>query len=376
MILTITLIYVGLIWLIFFKLRLLKFGIPAGVVVVMLGLAGLVALVASLTMFQPYSTRAKVVQLTTPIVPRVTGRVVAVPVQPNKLVQQGTVLFQIDPRPYEYEVKRLEAALAAAEQLVPQLKDAWDAAKAAVARTQPQREMDRINFERTQSLFKDGQCSQFEFDTARTQLASADAAVEEAEYREDQARKAYESQIEGVNTNVAQLREQVNTARLNLEETTIYAPADGYVTQLVVRPGAVTTALPMTSVMNFVYAGEFTVVAPFLSNAARYLRIGDEAELVLDVVPGHVYQAKVKEIVWATAEGAVTPGGTLQSLALALRQGGVAVVFSLAEAAPDMVIPAGTGGAVAVYTDHGQAISIVRKVILRMYAWQRYLPLP
>ena len=45
-------------------------------------------------------------------------------VQPNTPLKKGDVLFTVDPRPFQFEVNRLEAALAAAAQSVPQLKAA------------------------------------------------------------------------------------------------------------------------------------------------------------------------------------------------------------------------------------------------------------
>lgn len=46
------------------------------------------------------------------------GQVVEVLVAANSPVSKGDVLFRLDPRPFEYAVKRRKAALAAAEQAV------------------------------------------------------------------------------------------------------------------------------------------------------------------------------------------------------------------------------------------------------------------
>src|SRR4029453_12440393 len=50
-----------------------------------------------------------------PIVGRGEGRVMEVPVENNRPVKKGDVLFRIDPTPYETEVRSLEAQLVSDE---------------------------------------------------------------------------------------------------------------------------------------------------------------------------------------------------------------------------------------------------------------------
>ena len=63
-----------------------------------------------------------------PIVPRITGQVTEVPIQPNRPIKKGDVLFKIDPIPFEAAVKAAEATLRG---LQDQLKNAT-AKKAAL----------------------------------------------------------------------------------------------------------------------------------------------------------------------------------------------------------------------------------------------------
>lgn len=57
-------------------------------------------------------------------------------VKPDTRLAKGETLFRIDPTPFGYDVRRLEAALAAAEQNVRQLKASLDQASAASARSE------------------------------------------------------------------------------------------------------------------------------------------------------------------------------------------------------------------------------------------------
>ena len=57
----------------------------------------------------------RVVKYVVPVVSQVRGRVIEVPVENNRPVKKGDVLFRIDPTPYQNEVHSLEAKLASDE---------------------------------------------------------------------------------------------------------------------------------------------------------------------------------------------------------------------------------------------------------------------
>ena len=73
------------------------------------------AVLLLLNIFAPTTTDVRVVKYTVPIVSQVRGRVIEVPVENNRPVKKGDVLFRIDPTPYETEVKSLEARLVSEE---------------------------------------------------------------------------------------------------------------------------------------------------------------------------------------------------------------------------------------------------------------------
>ena len=65
-----------------------------------------------LNIFAPTTSDVRVVKYVVPIVSQVKGRVIEVPVENNRPVKKGDVLFRIDPTPYQNEVHSLEAKLA------------------------------------------------------------------------------------------------------------------------------------------------------------------------------------------------------------------------------------------------------------------------
>jgi len=134
--------YVGLIWLIFFKLELLPWNKVTRNASILIGVAGLVAVIIGLVQGSPTSSggiqiNAKVTQ----IAAHSTGRVVAAPSRAFQPMKKGDLILQIDPTQYEHRVLGLEAALAAAINGVEQMKAALAAARADVGNAQAQLEM-------------------------------------------------------------------------------------------------------------------------------------------------------------------------------------------------------------------------------------------
>ena len=62
------------------------------------------ALLLLLNIFAPTTTDVRVVKYVVPVVSQVRGRVIEVPVENNRPVKKGDVLFRIDPTPYQNEV--------------------------------------------------------------------------------------------------------------------------------------------------------------------------------------------------------------------------------------------------------------------------------
>jgi len=81
--------------------------------------------------------------------------------------------------------------------------------------------------------------------------------------------------------------------QVNLGYTKILAPADGTVGERQVRPGQLVS--PGTQVITFVENTRW-VQANFRETQLTNIRIGDTAEIRIDVYPGQVIQGKVLQI--------------------------------------------------------------------------------
>jgi multidrug resistance efflux pump len=237
-----------------------------------------------------------------------------------------------------------------------------------------EREITAVDLRKTQEAFEKQAATQIELERAQARAAAADAVVERTEAAEERARLAYESEIGGVNTTVAQISAQLTRAQIDLDECTIYAPADGVVTQRAVEVGAVTLTSPFASVMNFVYGEKPVVRAIFRSNARRHMQVGDEAEIVFDAVPGVVFQASVRDIMPATGAGTLSPSGDLLTTSELAASDLVLALLDIDDERFDRtMVPIGTGASAAVYADGAKPIRIIRRVVMRMKAWMAYL---
>src|SRR5262249_47692897 len=119
------------VWLLFSRLKLLRWGWVSGTLVVVVGASILAAFVAMFNYLTPsgsFVIVARVVEGT----PNVSGQIVEIPVQPNVPVKAGTVLFRIDPAPFKYQVDQLAASLAQAQQQVKELRASYVQATANV----------------------------------------------------------------------------------------------------------------------------------------------------------------------------------------------------------------------------------------------------
>jgi multidrug resistance efflux pump len=211
-------LYLTLVWLVFSKLKLLRWGWFSGTVSVLIGgfiLAVFLAMFNYLTPSGSFVVISRVVEVT----PNVSGQVTTIPVQTNVPVKTGTVLFQIDPAPFQYKVSQLEASLVQAKQQAQQLKANYEQASANVEglttqlayNTQRLADIHKLTSEAALSLFRE-QDTQVQFETVSAQLLAAKAA-------QQSAKLAMESEIGGVNTTVAQIQAQLENAKWELDQT-------------------------------------------------------------------------------------------------------------------------------------------------------------
>ena len=108
-------IYGFFVWLIFYKFKWLPMNFTAACIVITLPIVAMMALFLLLNIAAPATDDVRAMNYAIPIVPRVTGQVTEVPIQPNRPIKKGDVLFKIDPVPFEAAAKAAEATLQGAK---------------------------------------------------------------------------------------------------------------------------------------------------------------------------------------------------------------------------------------------------------------------
>ena len=246
------------------------------------------------------------------IVPDVAGEVIEVPVEANKPLKAGDVLFRIDPVPFEAQVKAIEAQLKLSATRLAQM----------------------------------------------TQLFERDSG------------RGFD--VEQRQSEVDQLKAQLEGARWNLDKTTVRAPGDGYVTNVALRKGARVANLPLAPVMAFIDTSDTLIGAEITQINARYIAPGQPVEATFKFMPGQVYPGKVESVLQAVASGQVQTSG-LAATTKEIVSAPFVVRIRLDDAAIAQRLPAGSTGDAAIFTEHVKVAHIIRKVLLRQIAITNYI---
>ncbi len=253
-----------------------------------------------------------VLQYSVPIVPNVQGEVIEVAVEPNQQVKQGDVLFRIDPALYQAQVDTLTAQL----------------------------------------------------ELARTRLSQAERLAKRG------AGSTYD--VEQYTSQIGQLEGQLLGARYNLDETTVRAPADGFVTNVALRPGARVTNLPWAQAMAFVETADPIFASEIFQNHLRHIEPGLPAEVTLKMFPGKVFDAEVQYVVMASATGQLAVSG-FAAAPKELPHTPFWVRIAPGEELSSLDLPIGATGTVAIYTKTGAPTHMIRKVVIRIEAIKNYI---
>ncbi len=372
--LLIILTYVALAWAIFkiFRIPVNKWTVPTAVLggVFIVG-----ALILGMNYNHPYTFQAQKAVISIPITPQVTGVVSEVTNKQNQLIKKGEVLFKIDPTRYQARVDRLEADLVTAVHNTQVLKAQLDEALANTTRVSAERDRLYKDYQRylQGSKARVNPFSESDIDNARQNYLAQDALVKASIADQSQIKSQLDSVVNGDQSQVASLRAQLTEAKFNLDQTVIRAPSDGFATQVLIRPGTYAAALPLRPVMVFVPEQKRQIVAQFRQNSLLRLKPGDEAEVVFNVLPGQIFSGKLTSILPVVPGGSYQAQGTLQALTIVPGTDGVMALIELQPSEEVDSLPDGIYAQVAVYSDHFEHLSIMRKVLLRMTSWMHYL---
>ena len=320
--------------------RKAPFGWIALVVVVLL--AALIATIAvTRAVDHPRTDDAEVLANYIGMAPQVDGPIMELPIHDNQYVKAGDLLFVIDERPYQYALERAESDQVALEGQIEDRRrminsqisgvhvaraniassasnrDAMSAgiaeaeasvadAQASVRRAQADRDYAADNLHRLEPLLAQQFVTADQVEQARTLLETRNRAVQQAEAqvavseaREQTNRSHFEQSDAQVEQSEAQHDQAANgvetlrpltgqrqersaairTAQYNLNNCRVYAPFDGYITNLTTSVGEyVHTG---AQVFTMIDARAWWVVANFRETQLKHVVPGSEADVFL-----------------------------------------------------------------------------------------------
>jgi multidrug resistance efflux pump len=330
----------------------------------------------------PSSSDVRAQNYVIPIVPRVTGQVTEVPIEPNRPIKKGDVLFKMDPVPFQLTVKAAEAklaqdkvalvtAVAGARGLEDQLKNAT-AKKAALV---PRIDLAKTRVGQFTQLASSGAGKRADLEQAQSDLGNLEGEYLAADATESQVKQKLGALTEAgdldtvaaAKAQIAKSEADVANAQYDLDGTTHLAPANGRVTNLALRPGVRTTQFATRPVMSFIEDDDQWVLAFFGQNELRYVEPGNEAEIYVRTHPGRIIKCKVDSILWATAQGQMPISGDLMNTATtAAPEQRIAVRLIVDPKDREIFLAAGARGHGAIYTEHVKFLHIIRKVFVRV----------
>jgi len=205
--------------------------------------------------------RTQVIQVT----PRVNGMVTKILVVDNQKVKTGDLLFEIDPSQYQVKLNQAQA----------RLQRTKEAAKGT-----------KIEFERVKNIYaKDkGAVSQKDLVRNETNYYKSLADIDSSE-------------------------EAVNTAKLNLSYTKVFAEVDGYVSNINFQTGSQASA--NKAILALVDENAYWVFGFFREDAIPEVEVGDTAMVTLLAYPNTPLSGKVESIAWGIAHSDGNPGNNL-----------------------------------------------------------------
>jgi len=254
----------------------------------------------------------RAVTFTVQIIPNVAGPGQEVPVLPNMALKKGDVLFTLDPTQYQ----------------------------AAVDGKRAQLNFQRLRLEQFTKLASRGAGNQFQ--------------VDETEAR------------------VKQLEAELETAKWNLQETTVRAPSDGFVTTVGLRPGQRVVTFPLQPAMTFIDTSGIALAVQIQQIYKRHLKVGQPVEIALKTRPGIIYTGKIQAIVRATSGSQILTSGTVLA-AQQIQAEPFWVRVELDDKEVEKTLPAGAAGTAAVYTSSASMTHLIRKVMIRMESYLNFI---
>ena len=358
-------LYAVLVWLLFWKLKLLKWGWASGVLTVFCGAFIFAVLLVMFNYLTPSGTFV-VTSRTVDIAPNISGRVIATPVKPDQPVKAGATLLQIDPAPFRSKVDQLQASLAQARQQADQLRAGYVQTTAVVDGLTRQLERQRLD-ERPPAGSRDAR-DQFRLQDTRSDMLQSQLQVARA--AQSSAKQALDAEIDRIASNIAGIQTQLEHATQDLEHTTIRAPGNGSVPAMALTVGD--RVLQGRPVMSFVVVDDIIILGVLSASESQTILPGALVKLVFDDHPGHIHHATVVEITEGAGAGKAASSSVLTKLPAGGGKVYSAVISLPADIDRERLRP-GMPGSAWVLADGAGLSGLITSILVWVSSYMAYL---
>ena len=224
------------------------------------------------------------------------GRIMEILVKEGDHIKKGDKLLLQENVQATADVDAQAAAINSYQSGVQAAEASYKAAQSDLSTQQANLEKAKLDYERGQGLYKDGLIAKQDFDQRKTTYDAAAATVDASRAR----MLAQKAQLDQVRAQLDQSKAVLVRTKDVLSKTTYVSPINGIVSYLPVRMGEyvvpgiqnATGSFLMTLSDMSVVTSEVKVDETDIVN----VKIGQEADVTIDAVPGKVFKGKVTEI--------------------------------------------------------------------------------
>jgi HlyD family secretion protein len=199
---------------------------------------------------------------TVDVVPKISGRLQSVAVRIGDRVRPGQMIAKVEDQEIREQVKQVQAS--------------HDVSSATIRQREADLNLAEINLERSRSLFDRRLLSKQALDEV---VAGHQAAVAQL----DLARAQFD-----------QAKARLEELQINLANTVIVSPVDGFVGKRNLDPGAyVSSNTPVASVVDIHFV---RLVANLVEKDLRRISVGMPAEVEVDAYPGERFEGRLARV--------------------------------------------------------------------------------